>query len=114
MYLGKIVEVGTSEHVLEDPQHPYTQILLDSVPVADPRQARLNSPTVLRGEVPSAAAPPSGCRFHTRCPIARAPGPCSEKEPLLDSHGHHSQRSACHFSGESVLDNARRDNSRSP
>ncbi|MFB6089634.1 MAG: ABC transporter ATP-binding protein, partial [Halobellus sp.] len=66
MYLGEIVESGPVESVFEDPQHPYTRALLASMPVPDPT---VESPDVeLRGDVPSAADPPAGCRFHTRCP----------------------------------------------
>jgi oligopeptide/dipeptide ABC transporter ATP-binding protein len=96
MYLGKLVEMGTREKVLGDPRHPYTQALLSSVQRADPdhRPERI----VLRGDIPSAINPPSGCRFHTRCPIAQQI--CQVEEPPLRpiSNG---QWAACHFAEES-------------
>jgi peptide/nickel transport system ATP-binding protein len=66
MYLGEIVEMGPTEELFEDPKHPYTRALLSSIPVPNPRQRGLG--TELIGDVPSASAPPQGCRFHTRCP----------------------------------------------
>lgn len=91
MYLGKIVEMGTSGEVLENPVHPYTRALLSAVPVIDPDRKRERIP--LEGRVPSPADPPSGCRFHTRCRMAKAI--CSESEPpLVESGG---RVVACHF-----------------
>ena len=97
MYLGKLVELGPAASVYEHPAHPYTQGLLEAVPVADVAQARAKSAASsakVRGELPSAVSPPSGCRFRTRCP--RAESLCAEVEPpLSDFGGGHS--AACHF-----------------
>ncbi|MBX3529603.1 MAG: ABC transporter ATP-binding protein [Rhizobiaceae bacterium] len=91
MYLGQIVEMGPKLAIFEQPSHPYTQALLNSVPSA--KKGRGSFFTV-KGDVPSAAKPPSGCRFHTRCPIAKPV--CSEKAPppVTLSSGH---TAACHF-----------------
>jgi oligopeptide/dipeptide ABC transporter ATP-binding protein len=79
MYLGKIVETGTSEDVIRKPLHPYTEALIAAVPVPDPTARRIE--VVIKGEVPSAINPPSGCRFHTRCPHAMQI--CRREEPPL-------------------------------
>jgi peptide/nickel transport system ATP-binding protein len=71
MYLGEIVEIGPTEELFADPQHPYTRALLDSIPVPDPRQR--GESVELTGDVPSPSNPPSGCRFHTRCPEVIGP-----------------------------------------
>jgi oligopeptide transport system ATP-binding protein len=68
MYLGKLVEVGTSRQICVEPKHPYTQALLNAVPVPDPDAKKRR--VVLRGDAPTPSRPPAGCRFHTRCPIA--------------------------------------------
>lgn len=79
MYLGKIVEKGTTDDVVQKPLHPYTEALIAAVPVPDPTARRIE--VVIKGEVPSAINPPSGCRFHTRCPYAM--DVCRKKEPPL-------------------------------
>jgi oligopeptide transport system ATP-binding protein len=100
MYLGKVVETAGRRDIYERPQHPYTKALLSSIPVPDPRVERERAPIALKGEIPSPVNPPSGCRFHPRCPIARVPGICSEQEPPLEPHGAKDQVAACHFAGE--------------
>jgi peptide/nickel transport system ATP-binding protein len=94
MYLGKIVELGPSQTIFEAPGHPYTSELLKAVPIPIPSVERAKVGKAVLGEIPSAADPPSGCRFRTRCPIAQAV--CSEVEPplrLLRT----GQVAACHF-----------------
>jgi peptide/nickel transport system ATP-binding protein len=94
MYLGKLVEVGPASAVYNRPAHPYTQGLLSSVPVPDPRVERARLKVIPRGELPSALNPPSGCRFRTRCP--RAKDICAEVEPPLRLF-ETGQMAACHF-----------------
>jgi oligopeptide/dipeptide ABC transporter ATP-binding protein len=94
MYLGKIVEIGDAESVFRSPAHPYTQGLLDAVPVPDPAEARIRRGRQVTGELPSPVNPPSGCRFRTRCP--RAQDVCANVEPLFEDFGE-SHQAACHF-----------------
>jgi peptide/nickel transport system ATP-binding protein len=92
MYLGRIVEVGPLAEVYRATRHPYTEALLAAVPVPDPRFRRTTP--MPRGEIPNPINPPSGCRFHPRCPIAEAI--CSQEEPqLLEVSSDHLV--ACHL-----------------
>ena len=97
MYLGKIIEIAESAATYSSPKHPYTKALLSSIPVPDPKVQRGRRLVELSGEIPSPISPPSGCRFHTRCPIARLPAPCGEVEPPLEEKGQ-GHIAACHFS----------------
>jgi peptide/nickel transport system ATP-binding protein/oligopeptide transport system ATP-binding protein len=91
MYLGTIVEIASRDAFFKNPRHPYARALLDSVPVTHP--SRRGRRALLQGEIPSASALPSGCRFRTRCPMATAI--CAERPPPLEetTSGH---RVACH------------------
>ena len=95
MYLGKLVELSPAEELYDRPIHPYTEALLSAVPVPEPA-ARTDHPRiVLHGDVPSAIVPPSGCRFHPRCPYATEI--CREVEPPLVHHaGGRGHIAACH------------------
>jgi peptide/nickel transport system ATP-binding protein len=93
MYLGKVCEVGAPDDLFVRPLHPYTEILMSSIPVTDPSIDPRAALTV-SGELPSPVAPPSGCRFRTRCP--RAAEVCAEQEPVLRALGD-GQFVACHF-----------------
>ncbi|HVV76009.1 MAG TPA: oligopeptide/dipeptide ABC transporter ATP-binding protein [Mycobacteriales bacterium] len=97
MYLGKVAEIGTGEDIYETARHPYTNALLSAVPVPDPRQMAQRSRIVLAGDVPSPLNPPSGCRFHPRCPKARDLCVTDDPElvPRLGDTEVHS--AACHF-----------------
>ncbi|HLM16459.1 MAG TPA: oligopeptide/dipeptide ABC transporter ATP-binding protein [Acidimicrobiia bacterium] len=79
MYLGRIVEQGPADDVYERPKHPYTEALLSAIPVPNPQRQRERDRIVLQGDIPSPAAPPSGCRFHTRCRYAFEP--CRTVDP---------------------------------
>jgi oligopeptide transport system ATP-binding protein len=97
MYLGKIVEVSPSEELYHSQEHPYTKALLSSIPVPNPRIESQRRLIELSGEIPSPLNPPSGCHFHTRCPIAKVPTPCADTEPPLEEKAPN-RFAACHFS----------------
>jgi oligopeptide/dipeptide ABC transporter ATP-binding protein len=94
MYLGKLVEVAPTEELFENPRHPYTIGLISSIPVPDPKLVKSRRKLLLLGEIPSPMNPPSGCRFHTRCPYAKEV--CRTEEPKIEeiSEGHYV---ACHL-----------------
>jgi oligopeptide/dipeptide ABC transporter ATP-binding protein len=101
MYLGKVVELGTVDELYRNARHPYTVALLSAIPIADPRRRRRR--LVLKGDVPSPAAPPSGCRFHTRCWLYEQlgkPERCTTEDPELRVIDEADHRAACHFAEE--------------
>ncbi len=101
MYLGRIVETGPTEIIFGDARHPYTQALLETIPHPDPGR-RLQAPE-LRGEIPSPIAPPPGCRFHPRCPVAI--DRCSADEPAMTEFGR-GHSAACHVAAERLAAHA--------
>jgi oligopeptide transport system ATP-binding protein len=108
MYLGRIVETGPTKKIFAEPQHPYTQALLSAAPEPDPVRQRERHRVVLGGEVPSPLAPPPGCRFHTRCPVAV--DRCRTDEPPLAGVRDADRPVACHLvTRDEVPDLIRRD-----
>jgi oligopeptide/dipeptide ABC transporter ATP-binding protein len=101
MYAGKLVEVADRQAVYASPAHPYTQALLSAIPVPDPPVQRQRRRVVLQGELPDPSDPPSGCRFHTRCPVVEAR--CHEVQPGAISVGA-THWAACHLLEESNVD----------
>ncbi len=95
MYLGKVVEYGRAQDVLQSPRHPYTQALVDSANVPDPSLEKSRTPRILKGEIPKPTDPPSGCRFRTRCWMAQER--CAVDPPELKPRDGAPQSVACHF-----------------
>lgn len=95
MYLGEIVELANKEELFENPKHPYTRALLSAVPAQTP--AHRKERIILKGDIPSPANPPSGCRFHTRCQHAK--DICKVEAPIFEDDGN-MHFTACHFTGE--------------
>jgi peptide/nickel transport system ATP-binding protein len=95
MYLGKLVEIGTVQDVYDHPAHPYTAGLLEAIPAPDPSTERRKRTPAVRGELPSASSPPSGCRFRTRCPKAQSI--CADEEPVMRAFNIPAHQAACHF-----------------
>ena len=94
MYLGQLVEISEADEIYKKPLHPYTRGLLGSISIANPKLARLKVKSSIEGDIPSPIDPPSGCRFHTRCPYAKPE--CAQSKPeLKDVGGGH--RVACHL-----------------
>jgi len=91
------MEIATSESLFAAPLHPYTRSLIAAVPIPDVAVERLRQRNLLQGEPPSALAPPSGCRFRTRCPLAQ--DICARETPPLSEH-RPGQFAACHFAGQ--------------
>ncbi len=98
MYLGKIVETSEGQALYKQPHHPYSQFLIDAIPKPDPRQSKKRMR--LTGELPSPIAPPAGCHFHTRCPLAQKK--CKEEQPKLVNQSSNDHLAACHFIEESL------------
>ena len=94
MYLGNLVELADSQELYENPIHPYTKTLMSAVPIPDPEVTRSRERLILEGDIPSPINPPSGCKFHTRCPFATER--CSQETPVFKeySSGHFA---ACHL-----------------
>lgn len=92
MYLGKVVERADSERICQNPLHPYTQSLISAIPVPDPHQR--TSRQIIRGDVPSPIDPPTGCSFHTRCPLAMEV--CKVQQPSL-REAHNNHQVSCHL-----------------
>ena len=97
MYLGQVVETAPRDAIYARPLHPYTRALMQAAPRPDPRRERGRLQAPIPGEVPSSAAPPPGCRFHPRCPLARPVCSTTARALRLIAPQH---SSACHFAGE--------------
>lgn len=98
MYLGRIVELADRDELYTAPKHPYTRALLSAVPIPDPRIEKKRQRIILTGDLPSPMHIPTGCRFHTRCPMAQKI--CREVEPVFEAKEGHEHYAACHFSDQ--------------
>jgi len=96
MYLGKIVELSDRDELYAAPKHPYTKALLSAIPIPDPQIEKHRKRIILSGDLPSPINIPSGCRFHTRCPMAQQI--CHEVEPVYEAKEGREHYAACHFS----------------
>ncbi len=96
MYLGKIIEIADRADLYTTPLHPYTAALLSAVPLPNPRAEKQRKRIILQGDLPSAVNIPSGCRFHTRCPLAQ--DLCRQVEPPLEDKTGSGHLAACHYS----------------
>lgn len=96
MYLGRIVEMSDRDELYSAPKHPYTRALLSAIPIPDPQIEKHRQRIILSGDLPSPIKIPSGCRFHTRCPMAQSI--CSEVEPVYEAKEGREHYAACHFS----------------
>ena len=92
MYLGKVMEIAPADQIFEDARHPYTRALLSAIPIPDPKVKRER--IILEGTIPSPQNPPTGCRFHNRCPAAKdiCARECPDLVPVGEGHS-----AACHF-----------------
>jgi oligopeptide/dipeptide ABC transporter ATP-binding protein len=96
MYLGKIVELSDRDELYAAPKHPYTKALLSAIPIPDPQIEKRRQRIILSGDLPSPIKIPTGCRFHTRCPMAQ--NICREVEPVYEAKEGREHYAACHFS----------------
>jgi oligopeptide/dipeptide ABC transporter ATP-binding protein len=96
MYLGRIVELADRDELYASPKHPYTKALLSAVPIPDPQIEKRRQRIILSGDLPSPIHIPTGCRFHTRCPMAQEI--CREVEPVYEAKAGREHYAACHFS----------------